>query len=179
MDNLFDTSTKPASSGIQIGLAKANSDKPYLGDPAVVSELVRAFIHTIASSVGQTAWGSLTREDSIKTIDLALVELADTLAGKNEEYETAGNWNPAGVADYVRTVLGENMSAEATDDLEAIKQACALLCRDVYDALGELNNDASPDDVTLALEGIAGDFTNLFVGLPVDGDSQLQQEPSE
>ncbi|ANB73767.1 hypothetical protein AYM40_16430 [Paraburkholderia phytofirmans OLGA172] len=173
----MDTSTKPGSSGLHIALAKANSGKPYLGDPRVVSELVRAFIGTIAASVGQSSAGKISRDDSIKAIDTALYALADTLAGKNDTYETVGEWNPGGLAAYIREILANSINAtDAEDDLNAIQQACAVLCRDVYQALAQLNKGESEDDVALTLEGIAGDYTNLFAGLPVDGDEQERLE---
>ena len=97
----METSAKPSSSGLHVALAKANSGKPYLGDPRVIDSLVRQFVGGACRRIGEVADDGTAREDAVAADKAALFALADILAGKHDSYETIGNWNPCGLASYV------------------------------------------------------------------------------
>ncbi|MGN6666602.1 MAG: hypothetical protein ACTHKH_06475, partial [Trinickia sp.] len=163
----------PGSSGLQIALAKANSEKPYLGDPRVIDALVRHFVAGACWRVGAAADGEITREEAVAEDKIALLSLADILAGRNDAYETIGDWNPCGLTAYIRKQLGDRIAAEhAEDNLRVIQQACALMLLNVYAALdlhGKLGDEAS---TMSGLEFWVSYFSGLFLGLPLDDDSE-------
>ena len=78
-----DTTSKPASSGWHLALARATEATPYLGDPKVVQDLVTDLVHTVVN-----AEVAETKE--------TLEELAWIFAGQDDEYESVGHWNTGG-----------------------------------------------------------------------------------
>lgn len=175
----MDTSTKSGSSGLHIALAKASSDTPYLGDPKVIDGLVRSLISGSAQRNGQVIDGELSRDDAIAAEKAAVTRLANILAGNDADYETVGDWNPHGLAAAIRKHMSASLnSSAANDDYSAVLQACANLLLEVSEVLNKLARDGDEHDAKLSLEGIAGDYTHLFAGLPVDGDYYLHQHPT-
>ncbi|MEC5405095.1 hypothetical protein VOM14_05835 [Paraburkholderia sp. MPAMCS5] len=165
----MDTSTKSGSSGLY--LANANSGKPYLGDPQVIGGLTRQLVGASATRVREVASGTLGRAAAIAADKAAVLDLADILAGKNANYETAGDWNPHGLASFVRRILAAHLHKPAADDdVDAIRQAVAILLRDVYKHMGQFAPTADTADIVYTLEAVAGDFTEFFLGLPRDDD---------
>jgi hypothetical protein len=172
----MDTTTKPGSSGFHIAMDKASGEKPYLGDPEVIESLVRALVAGAGQRFGEVADGEFDQTDAVATDRAGVLDLAAILCGQNDAYETVGDWNPNGLAAAVRENLADSIEASAaTDAVDAVQQACAILLLEVYEVMGTLAQDGDEEAAKDALTGVVGDFTNLFAGLPVDGDSQEQQ----
>jgi hypothetical protein len=173
----MDTTTKAGSSGFHIAMDKVNGQKPYLGDPEVIGALVRQVVSQTAQRIGQVADGQLEQNVAADANRDDVLALAAVLCGENDAFETVGDWNPHGLAIAVRQNLAPSLDAEAAaDDTDAVQQACAVLMLEVYEVIGTLMQDGNQEAATDALEGVIGDFTNLFAGLPVDGDLQEQED---
>jgi hypothetical protein len=174
----MDTTTKPGSSGLHIAVGKANSGKPYLGDPEVVDGLVRELVSGVMQRAGAVADGAMEQGAAVAGDTAAITQMANILAGKVEAYETVGDWNPHGLGNAIREVLADAITEQAaTDDDEAVLQAVSILVLEVYGVLQQLAADGNEQNATGSLEGVAGDFTNLFVGLPVvDGETYQKQD---
>lgn len=165
---MFDTSTKSGSSGIHIAVGKASGDKPYLGDPHVVGDLLRSLINGITERYAAVMEQQIPAQDAINADKRQIDEVGAVLAGENPRFEAVGSWNPEGLADYIQHIMPDHLDVKAANGpRDFVVQAIAVFALETYDVMRGFNDTHNEEAARLAFDSLIFDYTNLFLGLPV------------
>lgn len=94
-----------------------------------------------------------------------------TLMGENEHYQTAENWNPVGLTDYLRQTLSKQFvqmhGGIPEDDREVINSAVELFMIGFYNAFAQLRKHGHPYEGIEQheqLAGLIGFWSQVFSG---------------
>ncbi len=114
----------------------------------VVEKLLLQALKNTANRACQAAAGDMS-DDELKAANKKLVDwLAQTFSGANPHFQSSEDWNPRGLAHYLRDVLAENFKTledeKLKDDEEVIHTAAGIFLADVYGTLHALAIDGHP-----------------------------------
>lgn len=166
-DPKSDITSKPGSSGWHVALERATTDKPYLGDPVVVGQLVRAFVAGILNRYAEVVDGRLDRRQAAASDRAECERLGRVFAGLDDHYSPVGHWSGPGLAAALRREMAGMLAEDAdTDDLSAITQGMAVVAHRVYDALRALPVTEHPtEDGKAAMQAIVDYASGLMAGV--------------
>lgn len=163
-----DTTSKVGSSGWHIALGKASASteaNPYLGDPLTVDGIVRSFVKDICDRYSEVADGGMFSQDAAELDKADCERLGRIFAGEDRSYTSVGEWNGEGVAGFCRKAMPEYLPDGGTP-AETMAQVMAVLAREVYGIIGDVNDDGDAELAGLALNGRIEDWTRMLLGLP-------------
>ena len=86
---------------------------PSLAAIDVVERLLLQALKNTAQRASRAAAGELTADELREANETLIDWLADTFSGRNRHFQSAENWNPHGLADYMREM-----------SLRASRQSC-------------------------------------------------------
>lgn len=149
----------PDSGGFIAALAQANTGKPYLGDPAVVDDLLRLFAFDMTQRDAQVGRGELTQDAANAAALAHCKHLARLLTGQDPGYAATPFNSPDQIGGYIARRLG--IGDEGAD---AVEHGAILFAGDINKGL-QLAHDGNPDWET-AIGGALEDYGQLFLGMP-------------
>lgn len=169
----FDTSQMFGGSGLHLALQRASSDKPYLGSIDVVSGLVNGFIQGVMGGVAMVGDGVQDRETAARGDVQACRDMAAIFLGKNDAYESVGQWNSGGgMVDWMYKSL-DHVYQEPVANREAlVADVFAFAVTFVYEAISAYAKDTDPEDseddgdLVEDLDNLATDLTRFLLGIP-------------
>lgn len=147
---------------------------PSLAAIDVVERLLLQALKNTAQRASRAAAGELTADELREANETLIDWLADTFSGRNRHFQSAENWNPHGLADYMREMMPESLKAVVseipTDDEEVIHLAAGIFLSDVYATLHSLAQQGYSMEGVENLEPcvrVVGFWTQLMVGAPI------------
>lgn len=168
-DPKSDITSKPGSSGWHVALERATTERPYLGDPAVVGSLIRGFVAGILNRYAEVVDGRLDPRQAASSDRAECERLGRVFAGLDDHYSPVGDWNGKGLADALRAEMTGMLAEDAeTDDLAAITQGFAVVTHRVYDALRTMPASEHPsENDKAAMQAVVDYATRLMAGVSV------------
>jgi hypothetical protein len=165
MDNFEQYQTSIADAA-----ARSASGKPYLGDSKVVGAYVRGFLARIADRVAQVAEGKLDRAAASGEDRKECGYGADVFLGKDDAYESQGQWNTSGggLVHWIYSALPmyemADSDAESDGMVVEVFGICALLAYEAisFHAAHKYGDEALYDD----LDNLADSFATFLLGVP-------------
>lgn len=147
---------------------------PSLAAIDVVERLLLQALKNTARRAQRAADGEMS-SDELKDANETLVDwLAATFSGRNPHFQSAEDWNPRGLAQYMREMMPDSLKTAAReipdDDEEVIHLAAGIFLSDVYATLHSLAVQGYSMDGVENLEPcvrVVGFWSQLMVGAPV------------
>lgn len=147
------------------------TDKPYLGDPAVIDGLVRGYVMGIWDRAVAAAEGTTTGEAAAAVDQVQAQAFMKVIAGRDPRYVAMGGWNANQVGGLracarkrLKGVMHPAMLAKRDGPYEAL---AAYFMQETYRLLGqaaELTEETMQD----RLDSIFDDGQLLLLGLPTN-----------
>lgn len=149
---------------LDLSIAAAEKDgKPYLGDQAVVRDLVGDLGSEALSRLVKFSSGEIDQE-AVSAADVAeATALAKVFLGQNDEYNVVQGWNePGKIDDFVaaQANIGE------TDPVQRLATLFILVIQDMYAAARLLDDGEGEDTARAAIDGSLDSAAALLMGIP-------------
>lgn len=151
------------ATGLVASAAQATGAKPYLGDIHDIDQMLRLFTEGVTSRFEQVGKGLLTPNNAADADRAACLDMAKVFCGQDDGYASIVGWNGKGLADYVRTRMGESVQPDE-DDVQIVAQAFATFVHYIYGAITQHGNAEGTELVDALQENIRS-FTWLLIGL--------------
>lgn len=154
---------------------------PYLGDLAVVRDLLGGLASSALGRLVEISQGKLTAEQA-GTLDLKESQaLAQVFLGSDPEYNIVQKWNEAGKID---AFVAEEADIGETDPVSRLATLFLLMIQDVYGAARMMDEGESEESAKAAIDGSLGGVAGLLVGVPfreyeAEGIDATEQEGDE
>ncbi len=149
-------------------LAAEKDGKPYLGDLAVVYDLIGNLASSSLERVAMISQGVLTTEQAGE-IDLEESRaLAMVFLGKTPDYNGLKHWNEAGKIDVF---VAEQADIAETDSVNRLATLFLLMIQDMYGAARMMDEGASEEDARTAIDGSLEGIAGLLMGIPFSDDA--------
>lgn len=150
---------------------------PSLAAIDVVERLLLQALKNTAGRAQRTACGDMTPEALDEANETLVDWLAATFSGRNPHFQSVEDWNPRGLAQYMREMMPESLQTAAPekgarldDDEEVIHLAAGIFLSDVYATLHALASRGCPFDGIENADPcvrLVGFWSQLLVGAPI------------
>lgn len=163
---------KTDGTGIAMAVGHASSDKPYLGNLDVVSDVFRKLAGDIIERIIAVSEGKMTADAAGAKDEAEVKRLLKEFRGKGD-MEPVGPWNTGnGLANFIRRTMPEGLlSPAAMEDADlALREALAIFVLTIRGAVEDAWETA--DNLMEDCEGVCNDWSRMFVGMPADEEGE-------
>lgn len=142
--------------------------KAYLGDPATVEGLLRAWAKTTIDILAALGRGTIGRDQAKQDVQADVQRLADIFLGRSGDYSPIPGWNdPKGDLPKALRDLG----LDESDPDALVRTAMLIFHKEIADAMAE--NAKGADRAISLIEQTVYEWTYRMLGIPMPQPEDL------
>lgn len=145
---------------------------PSLAAIDVVEGLLTQALRNTARRRAQQRNGELTADDLAEADEKVVTWFATTFSGGNPYYRSEEDWNPDGLAEYLREMLLDPITQKKGSmpayDKDVIAAAAEIFLEDIYGLIDSVPHWADSVETSEAGQRLVNLWAQLLTGAPVE-----------